>query len=93
MYDSVTGKNATTNRITTNDNICRQLMNTILQNAHSRLDNVQSIIDSNGVFPLPILQGDTISFETSLNPAEDQHSLTSTNEFGGRSYKIKLVIT
>jgi len=93
MYDSVTGKNATTNRITTNDNICRQLMNTILQNAHSRLDNVQNIIDSNGVFPLPILQGDTISFETSLNPAENQHSLTFTNEFGGRSYKIKLVIT
>ena len=67
-------------------------MNTILQNAFSRFDNVADVIDSSGVFPLPILQGDTISFETSLNPTETQHLLTSTNDFGGRTYKIKLVI-
>tara|TARA_B100001175_G_scaffold79656_1_gene66657 strand:+ start:3204 stop:5699 length:2496 start_codon:yes stop_codon:yes gene_type:complete len=92
IYDSVTGKKATNNTIITNDNICRQLLNTILQNAFSRFDNIADVMDSSGVFPLPILQGDTISFETSLNPTETQHLLTSTNDFGGRTYKIKLII-
>ena len=93
VYDSVTGKKATNNTITSNDNICRELLNTLVENAFSRFDNVGNVIDASGVFPLPIYQGDTISFKTILNPTENQYLLTNSNNFGGRSYFIKLVIT
>ena len=48
--------------------------------------------DRNNLISLPILNGDNICFNYTINPAPDQHALTGVPSFPGRVYKIKIVV-
>lgn len=90
--DPVTGLKATTNYITSDENICWLLLNRLLQVVPERFSDIGSIIDSSGIFPLPILQGDSLNFTFTINPAENQHILTNVSEISPRKYQIKLIV-
>jgi len=43
--------------------------------------------------PIPFEAGDSISYKFTVNPATNQEALTGTTAFGGRSFKIKLILS
>jgi hypothetical protein len=92
IVDPVTGLKATTNDNTSDENICWVLLNKLLESVPERFKDLGSVIDSSGVFPLPILEGDTINFLFSITPAANQHLLTDVSEISTRRYQIKLVV-
>ena len=80
----------TTDNLTTNDNICRELLQQMLHFNVGRFANLTP--DRNNLISLPILNGDNICFNYTINPAPDQHALTGVPSFPGRVYKIKIVV-
>ena len=68
VLDPVTGLKATTNDNTSNDNICRILLNTLMENVPSRFSDISGVMDASGVFSLPINAGDTINFFMTIHP-------------------------
>ena len=92
ILDTVTGLKATTNDNTSDENICWVLLNQLLESKPERFNNIGNTIDASGVFPLPILEGDTISFTFSISPASNQHQLTGVSEINPREYQIKIVV-
>jgi hypothetical protein len=90
VADPVTGLKSTTAEITTDDNLCFVIVNKLLQDTPHRFSNI--VVDQYGLFPVPLLAGDTISFVTKINPVTGQNNLTGVPAFGGRSYQIKLII-
>lgn len=92
VLDSVTGLKATTNDNTTDANICWILLNRLLESVPERFNDIGSVVDSSGVFPLPIQEGDTLNFTFIINPATNQHILTNVSEIPARKYQIKIVI-
>lgn len=90
VIDPATGYKGTTGQITTDDNLCYIILNKLLQDKPERFKSI--ILDANGFFPVPILEGDTINFTTQINPAPGQNTLTGVPVFGGRTYQIKLIV-
>jgi len=90
VVDPITGLKSTTGDITTDDNICYILLNRLLEIRSERFKNI--VVDANGLFPLPLLIGDTLNFTFTINPASGQNNLTGVPTFGGRKYQIKLII-
>lgn len=95
-FDSASGK-CMTNGNTTADNICRVLM---LQMLSTQIQRFQDITLANAAHSgevgicqgLPFMDGDSISFKLSINPAEGQEETTGVEAFSGRSYEIRLAI-
>lgn len=83
------GNKYMTNGTTDSDNLGRVLMLQMMGAAASRF---QQIEDSELPQSLPFEADDSISFKLTINPAADQHLATGVDEFGGRSYEIKLVM-
>lgn len=79
------------------NNICRVLM---LQMLNTQISRFQDITLNNasqtgtvGVLQgLPFVEGDSISFKLTVNPAADQELATGVEKFAGRSYEIRLRI-
>tara|TARA_Y100000022_G_scaffold117449_1_gene101444 strand:- start:229 stop:3543 length:3315 start_codon:yes stop_codon:yes gene_type:complete len=92
VIDPVTGLKATTNDNTSNDNICRVLLNTLMENVPSRFSDISGVMDASGVFSLPIDIGDTINFFMTIHPQANQHLLTGVPPISPRKYQIKIVI-
>lgn len=92
VVDPITGLKATTNDNTSDENICWILLNKLLESVPDRFSDLGAVIDSSGVFPLPILEGDTINFLFSITPATNQHLLTDVSEISTRRYQIKLMV-
>ena len=92
VLDPVTGLKATTNDNTSNDNICRILLNTLMENVPSRFSDISGVMDASGVFSLPINAGDTINFFMTIHPEANQHLLTGVPPISARKYQIKIVI-
>lgn len=90
ILDPVTGYKATTADLATQDNLCFVMINKLLETLPQRFNNLQ--LDSNNLFKLPILAGDTISFLVTVNPTPGQNNITGVPSFGGRPYQIKIVI-
>ena len=90
IIDPKTGLKATTGDMPTDANLCYIITNKLLQVHPDRFKNLT--VDSNGLFSIPILAGDTINFLTQINPVSSQNNLTGVPVFGGRTYQIKLVI-
>jgi hypothetical protein len=90
MVDYVTGLKCTTADLTTDANLCFILANKLLELTPQRFKTIN--VDAQGLFPLPILAGDTINFLTKIHPVSGQNNLTGVSAFGGRTYQIKLVI-
>ena len=90
VLDSVTGLKATTNDMVSNENLCYVMLNQLLETNPERFNDITT--DASGVFPLPILEGDSINYSLKINPIANQNTLTGVPEFGGRVYHIKVVI-
>jgi hypothetical protein len=90
VLDSVTGFKATTNDMVSTENLCYIMLNQLLNKNPERFNDLA--IDASGVFPLPILEGDSINYRLQINPIANQNTLTGVPEFGGRVYHIKVVI-
>lgn len=90
IIDTVSGLKATTDDLPMSDNICRYLMNKLLENNTHRFQNVQ--FDVSGIAPVPIYVGDTLSFKFTTYPAPGQHNLTGVPPLMGRAYEIRIVI-
>ena len=48
--------------------------------------------NGDGLFPIPILEGDTITYTYTISPSSGQNELTGVDEFGARVYKIIIII-
>lgn len=95
--DTLNGEGFLTNDASGNQNLTRQLL---LQMTYADVDRLVRT-DTSGTLnindtiepqPIPFHVDDTISFKFTIHPAENQHELTDTDEFGPRSYEIKLVV-
>jgi hypothetical protein len=80
----------TTDYMTTNHNICRELLQQLIQFNPDRFNNL--IPDNNNLFSIPIIYGDTINFQYTINPDPNQHRVTGVAPFGGRVYTIKIIV-
>jgi len=80
----------TTNALTGNTNICRELMRQIANGAASRFAaTVASPLHQS----VPLVNGDTLNFKVTVAPAHLQHDLTNRpGPFANRVYKIKLIL-
>jgi len=79
------------------NNICRVLMLQMLNTQIARFQDItlnnESQTGTVGVLQgLPFVEGDSISFKLTVNPAADQELATGVAEFAGRSYEIRLRI-
>jgi hypothetical protein len=48
--------------------------------------------NTDGLYPIPILAGDSISFTYTISPSTGQHLLTKVNPISERTYKILIII-
>lgn len=92
IFDASAQSNCTTDHFNSNNNLCRELMQQVLKNNRSRFGNIEDSKDAYGLSAVPIYAGDSISFSLTVFPAPGQNALTGVEPFGGRSYRIKLVV-
>lgn len=90
ILDASSNAKCTTDHLTSNDNICRELFNQILYANKSRFSDIS--LNTLGVRSLPILSGDSISYRFTVFPKAGQNDITGVAAFGGRSYRIKLIV-
>lgn len=90
ILDLSSNMKCTTSNYTTSDNLCRELFLQVVYSNKNRFSTV--IFDGNGQAPVPIYAGDSISFLLTVFPAANQNLLTGVAPFGGRTYKIKLLV-
>ena len=80
----------TTNALTGNTNICRELMRQVASQAAPRF---AAAADSTLHQSVPLANGDTLNFKVTVNAATGQHDLTSrANAIEPRVYKIQLIL-
>lgn len=82
-----------TDDCSSNVNITRQLLNQIILNKPERLQNLNTyVVDaSKGFYLIPLIDGDSILFKLTLNPAPNQHLLLNkTSPLPSRTYKIRI---
>lgn len=79
-----------TNTLSGNGNICRELMRQIASIDPARFNN--DTVDASGNRSVPLAVGDTINFKLSITAAHLQENLTFRVPFDVRVYKISLVI-
>lgn len=90
ILDATADAKCTTDHLNTNENICRELFNQILKSNPQRFHDIS--LNTLGVRSLPILNGDSISYRFTVFPKDGQNTITGVPAFGGRSYKIKLLV-
>ena len=91
ILDASSNDKCTTDNLTSNENICRELFNQILYAKKDRFKDI-SFNTEDGVCSLPILSGDSISYRFTVFPKAGQNTITGVPAFGGRSYRIKLLV-
>jgi len=83
--------NYMTNSNTTEDNIGREIINSILVNASDRFTDLNPTEDATLRISIPFLDGDTIQFVSTIIANQDQHLLTGGNvSIPSRNYKMVL---
>jgi hypothetical protein len=94
LIDASSNMFCTNNNFTSNENICRELFNQILNRQKQRFSATSAeLYDANyGQYSLPIHAGDSISYKFTVLPAANQNDLTGVPPFGGRSFRIKLIV-
>ncbi len=79
-----------TNALTSAANFSRVLLRQVASQRPARFNGTADI---SGIHSIPFIDGDTISFKTSIAPASLQHNLTGVaGPFNTRVYQIKLVL-
>ena len=84
------GNRYTTNALTDNTNICRELMRQIANGAASRF---AATVASPYNQSVPLITGDTINFKVTIAAAALQHNLTGVAAIENRVYRIKLILS
>ena len=98
FIDASANRVCTTDDFSGNQNITRELFKQLINQQPTRFNDISySSIDVGGTtvdytIPLPFRRDDFISFKCIIHPAANQHELTDVTEFGGRSYKINLIV-
>jgi len=88
----------TTDEFDHEENLSRELFRQVLNQGVSRFNDVTfADVDVDGAnishtAPIPFEADDSISYKFNVEPAAGQNSLTQTSPFGGRTYKIKLIL-
>jgi hypothetical protein len=90
LTDASNNMRYATDEFNTNENICRELFYQLLYEKKERFANL--VTDNNYLVGLPILEGDVINFNFTINPSPGQNVLTGVPEFFGRNYRIKLIV-
>jgi hypothetical protein len=95
---------ASVNRVCTTDefdhiqNLSRELFRQVLNQGSSRFNDVTFANITVGAdtishtAPIPFEADDSISYKFRVEPAAGQNDLTGISPFGGRTYKIKLIL-
>ena len=86
--------------VTDTKNITRELVNQLLNNANSRerfnASNLATYAHSSGdagVYSVPLITGDSISYKVTINPAADQNTQVPVGPTTtARSFRVKLII-
>jgi len=88
----------TTDEFESNQNLSRELFRQVLNQGVSRFNDVTFADITVGTAtishtaPIPFEADDSISYKFTVEPAANQNDLTGTTAFGGRTYKIKLIL-
>lgn len=88
----------TTDEFTSEQNLPRELFRQILNQAPARFNDISfNAMDVDGssvpnTSPIPFEVDDSISYRFTVAPAPGQEALTQTTAFGGRAYRIKLIL-
>lgn len=105
FVDASVNRVGTTDAWDSNQNLTRELFRQILHGNASRFndisfddidvtDHITNVTETvYHTAALPFENGDTISYKFKIDPAANQHSLTTVDAFGGRTYQIKLIVT
>ena len=105
QVDASVNRVGTTDAWESNQNLTRELFRQILNGNASRFndisfvdidvtDHITNVTETvSNTAALPFENGDTISYKFKIDPAANQHSLTTVDAFGGRTYQIKLIVT
>ena len=88
LLTDVSGLKYMTRYTMTPNNLCRELMNQIGSTDPGRFTNILSTTDMQ---PVPLYDGDSISFALSISPAPGQETIVNlSNPIPARSYRIKI---
>jgi hypothetical protein len=90
VYDASLNLYGTTDTFKSNENICRELFQQLLFENIDRFSLLTK--NSDGLYPIPIITGDTISFTYTIHPSPNQNVLTGVNALTERTYKIMIII-
>jgi len=90
IIDNISNLKCTTADLPMDINLGCKMMNQLLMLTPERFNNL--VLDEYYQAPIPILAGDTIQFRFTVFPADGQNELTGVDQFGGRSYAIKIII-
>ena len=83
------GNHYLTNAHNTNANISREL---IRQIAGLRKNRFSSISDTSDIQSVPLIENDSFNISITINPAENQHSLTGVSAIAARVYNMKIIL-
>jgi len=83
------GNHYLTNSHNTNANITREL---IRQIAGLRKNRFSSISDTSDIQSVPLIENDSFNISITINPAENQHSLTGVSAIAARVYNMKIIL-
>ena len=88
LLTDISGLKYMTRYTITPNNLCRELMNQIGYSDPNRFSNILSTVDMQ---PLPLYDGDSISFSLSIKPAPGQENIVNLpNTIPARNYRIKI---
>jgi hypothetical protein len=85
-----------TNDDVSGNNYTKQLLSQIQRQRSERLvasNENHTMNDTSDIQDVPLLDGDSIAFKINVNPAVGQHELTGVEEFKGRTYGIKIILS
>jgi uncharacterized protein YjbI with pentapeptide repeats len=87
-YDA-SGNKYLTNNVSSNTNLCRELMRQVAASAPSRFGSIADTLLPQSV---PFAENDSINFKVTFNRTQTQHDLTGVPFIPSRSYMIKLIM-
>jgi uncharacterized protein YjbI with pentapeptide repeats len=87
-YDA-SGNKYLTNNVSSNTNLCRELMRQVAASAPSRFGSIADTLLPQSV---PFAENDSINFKVTFNSTQTQHDLTGVAFIPSRSYMIKLIM-
>tara|TARA_B100000035_G_scaffold23938_1_gene18831 strand:+ start:123 stop:19874 length:19752 start_codon:yes stop_codon:yes gene_type:complete len=90
VYDADYQLYGTTDAFISSENVCRELFQQLLKSQKSRFSNM--VANPNGLYPIPIIDGDTISFTCTITPSPEQRVLSTNESIGSKIYKIIIIV-